>query len=498
MITIKESSDNEVICYRTIGWDEFDALLSGETIKGKYDNNSEGQNDSNLKDVVCFFREPIMWQDKEHIFMIKCKFNSNEIYTGTGVYYASKDLKNTNIWTGRRGKTEYNLDEIYVKSYKLDNVIAFVVKNEEANPLPKLKNDLDYGEGRLEFYNSDRYTRSDKQKQIEKQTKFNNMIKNEIEIINKIGIVKEGIDKMVKLSEAEENSTNNIKNINIQARDFDDNIENMLNCVKELSMAGHTFDIIVDPDNQENIKERTFEIDGDGCDQLIDIKTSISNDEAEDEQLELEESLGNTTINDVVKLYNELKSKGLSKEEIIKEIEKLDDETLTEAIENGIKVTLSQKLDFSYSTDVEQYEDDNDFVLDNLEIDENKIALELLKYFKSYEYNDEFKETYNMVNRVDVDFENDFIKVYIVLSDTSVTDEKIKYVFDDFIKDVVLEDDQLNGSTEIEVEPFESEPYEAGYDGYHETIQYESSVIDEIDVDYSFTTIGEQNIEIER
>lgn len=298
---------------------------------------------------------------------------------------------------------------------------------------------------------------------------------------------------MIKISEAKENSTDDVKIINIQARDFDNNTEKMLNCVKDLSMAGHTFDVVVDPD-AENVKERTFEIDGDGCDQLIEINTEVkSNDEEQ-----LEESLGDVTINDVVKLYNELKSKGLSKDEIIKEIEKLDNESLTEAIENGIKVTLSQKLAFDYSTDVEQYEGDNDFVLDNLEIDEDKIALELLKYFKSYDYNDEFKDTYNMVNRVDVDFENDSIKVYLVLSDKSITDEKIKYVFDDFIKDVVLEDEQLSGSTEIEVEPFDSEPYEAGYDGYHETIQYESSVIDEIEVDYNFTTVGEQKIEIER
>ena len=494
MITIiKESNDNEVICYRTIGWDEFDALLSGETIKGKYDNNSEGQNDSNLKDVVCFFREPIMWQDKEHVFMIKCKFNSNEIYTGSGVYYASKDLRSTNIWTGRRGKTEYNLDEIYVKSYSLENVVAFVVKNEEANPLSKLQKDLKDGEYMLNIYKADDYTKNDKQKRIDDQTKFNDMIRKEIEIINKLGIVKEGLDKMIKISEAKENSTDDVKIINIQARDFDNNIEKMLNCVKDLSMAGHTFDVVVDPD-AENVKERTFEIDGDGCDQLIEINTEVKGNDEE----QLEESLGDVTINDVVKLYNELKSKGLSKDEIIKEIEKLDNESLTEAIENGIKVTLSQKLAFDYSTDVEQYEGDNDFVLDNLEIDEDKIALELLKYFKSYDYNDEFKDTYNMVNRVDVDFENDSIKVYLVLSDKSITDEKIKYVFDDFIKDVVLEDEQLSGSTEIEVEPFDSEPYEAGYDGYHETIQYESSVIDEIEVDYNFTTVGEQKIEIER
>lgn len=298
---------------------------------------------------------------------------------------------------------------------------------------------------------------------------------------------------MIKISEAKENSTDDVKIINIQARDFDNNIEKMLNCVKDLSMAGHTFDVVVDPD-AENVKERTFEIDGDGCDQLIEINTEVKSNNEE----QLEESLGDVTINDIVKLYNELKSKGLSKDEIIKEIEKLDNESLTEAIENGTKITLSQNLAFDYSTDVEQYEGDNDFILDNLEIDEDKIALELLKYFKSYNYNDEFKDTYNMVNRVDVDFENDSIKIYLVLSDKSITDEKIKYVFDDFIKDVVLEDEQLSGSTEIEVEPFDSEPYEAGYDGYHETIQYESSVIDEIEVDYNFTTVGEQKIEIER
>lgn len=298
---------------------------------------------------------------------------------------------------------------------------------------------------------------------------------------------------MIKIFEAKENSTDDVKIINIQARDFDNNIEKMLNCVKDLSMAGHTFDVVVDPD-AENVKERTFEIDGDGCDQLIEINTEVKSNNEE----QLEESLGDVTINDVVKLYNELKSKGLSKDEIIKEIEKLDNESLTEAIENGTKITLSQNLAFDYSTDVEQYEGDNDFILDNLEIDEDKIALELLKYFKSYNYNDEFKDTYNIVNRVDVDFENDSIKIYLVLSDKSITDEKIKYVFDDFIKDVVLEDEQLSGSTEIEVEPFDSEPYEAGYDGYHETIQYESSVIDEIEVDYNFTTVGEQKIEIER
>ena len=39
---------------------------------------------------------------------------------------------------------------------------------------------------------------------------------------------------MIKISEAKENSTDDVKIINIRDRDFDNNIEKMLNCVKGL------------------------------------------------------------------------------------------------------------------------------------------------------------------------------------------------------------------------------------------------------------------------
>lgn len=305
---------------------------------------------------------------------------------------------------------------------------------------------------------------------------------------------------MIIIKEATEDSQNKYKTLTLKARDYDNNLENLLNCIKDLSTAGHSFNVVVDPD-EENSKDRTFGIDGDGCDQLLDINTSTSDTlKTEAVSLELDESIGDLPINEISKLFSELKAKGLSKEEIIKEIERLSEED-TEIIredQNSIKVILSQELSFDYSTDVEEYEDDKEFVLDSLDIDDTKIAEELLKYFKSYNYNDEFKDIYNLVNRVDVDFENTSIKVYLTISDTTITDEKIKYVFDDFIKDVVLEDDQLNGYKEIDVEPYGSEPYEVGYNGLNDEIEYDSSVISSIEVDYGFSTIGEQKLEIER
>lgn len=151
MNILKESS-NKVECYRTIGYDEFYDLLDKKTIKGKYSNSTEKQNTSNVDNVVCFFKEPITWLDKEHVFMIKCKFN-DILDQGQGKYYASKDFGETSIWTGRRGKTEYNLDEIYVPEYNIDNVEAFVLKGNSENPIEYLQEQLDYTNKWLEVYN---------------------------------------------------------------------------------------------------------------------------------------------------------------------------------------------------------------------------------------------------------------------------------------------------------------------------------------------------------
>lgn len=119
-------SANSIIGYRSIGEKELQMLLNGETIYGQFDNSAERQNDSNEKDVVGFFAKPYAWHDKRHRFTVKCRLNPDELSYGNGVYYAAKDLDKTKIWTGRRGKVEYNLDEMYAKSYDINDVISII------------------------------------------------------------------------------------------------------------------------------------------------------------------------------------------------------------------------------------------------------------------------------------------------------------------------------------------------------------------------------------
>lgn len=70
--------------------------------------------------VVCFFKEPYKWRDKNHLFDIIVELK-NPIH-GKGVYLASKDFGKNKIWTGREGKTEYEIDELYIRSYSLEDI----------------------------------------------------------------------------------------------------------------------------------------------------------------------------------------------------------------------------------------------------------------------------------------------------------------------------------------------------------------------------------------
>lgn len=117
---------NTILGYRSIGLAEFQELLLGHTIKGKFNNSTQDQNNSNLDNVVCFFKNKIIWKDSQHEILIKCQFNSDDVLgNGIGDYWASKDFATTGVWTGRRGKTNYKLDEFYVKEYNLHNIIGF-------------------------------------------------------------------------------------------------------------------------------------------------------------------------------------------------------------------------------------------------------------------------------------------------------------------------------------------------------------------------------------
>lgn len=209
----------------------------------------------------------------------------------------------------------------------------------------------------------------------------------------------------------------------------------------------------------------------------------------------VDENLGDRSINDIVKLYNKLKEQGLSKEDIIKEIEKLDESILTEA--NGTnKVIIRQKMLLSYEADID-YNLNKEDIEYNIDFDDKKFSEELLKYFNDYNIDDEYKDVYKSVTRVEADFDGDKLTIYLTIG-SSIDDDQIYFVFDNFIEEVALEDDQFSGTCSVEVDEFESDPYESGFNPLTDTIEYSTSTINEIDVDYSYKAIEEQTIEIQK
>jgi len=63
-----------------------------------------------------------------------------------------------------------------------------------------------------------------------------------------------------------------LKTITITCRDNEDSLEELINCIKSTGNIGHSFDIVVDPDNKDYRKK--FNWDGDGSDNIKDVKVS--------------------------------------------------------------------------------------------------------------------------------------------------------------------------------------------------------------------------------
>jgi hypothetical protein len=47
-----------------------------------------------------------------------------------------------------------------------------------------------------------------------------------------------------------------------------ENMKNIIECIKDCGNTGHTYSIVIDPDEKEGLSERTFEWDGDGSDHV--------------------------------------------------------------------------------------------------------------------------------------------------------------------------------------------------------------------------------------
>lgn len=185
---------------------------------------------------------------------------------------------------------------------------------------------------------------------------------------------------MIIINEVTQEALDKMQKYEIVARDPDHNLEKLLTCIKDLSTAGHSFVVVVDPD-ADNSSERTFEIDGDGCDQLYDIKEITKNE--------------------------------------------INTQKLNES--NGInKVILKQKLKVEYETNID-YDLNEEDLLYNIDFDDKKFSEELQKYLKEYNMNDEYREVYNSVTRVESDFDNNELTIYITLG-VKYNTEKLQYI----------------------------------------------------------------------
>lgn len=119
-----------MLLYRSIGGNELYVLLSKGIIKGQYNLSKEKQSSFDKKGLyVCFFEDEYWWLDSRHKVCVIVDIPEEKLKKGTGIYFASKNMAKTHIWSGRRGSECYELKERYAKSYSIDNVVAISLPN---------------------------------------------------------------------------------------------------------------------------------------------------------------------------------------------------------------------------------------------------------------------------------------------------------------------------------------------------------------------------------
>lgn len=67
----------------------------------------------------------------------------------------------------------------------------------------------------------------------------------------------------------------------LTVRDESDEIYNLLKCISDVSRMGHSFNVVVDPNNDKY--ESKFYIDGDGTDKIYDITVEEYKEESDKE-----------------------------------------------------------------------------------------------------------------------------------------------------------------------------------------------------------------------
>ena len=152
------------------------------------------------------------------------------------------------------------------------------------------------------------------------------------------------------------------------------------------------------------------------------------------------------------------------------------------------KIMVRQPFKIEYEQDVDEdlYQLNHDELYGMLDIDETKIEQELVNYINTYPWEDEYRDLFNTIKEVKLSF--DWDKDIIIAEfdlDTELDDNTLKEDLRDILSDVF--DGEITGSFILDIDSIESEPYESDYNPMTDEIIYDTSEIDEINIDWELT-----------
>jgi hypothetical protein len=75
----------------------------------------------------------------------------------------------------------------------------------------------------------------------------------------------------------------------VRCRDGEGTLKEILECIKDCGNTGHSFNVVVDPDEKEGLSERKFNWDGDGSDYIESIELTQSPEKVDEARLRPEE-----------------------------------------------------------------------------------------------------------------------------------------------------------------------------------------------------------------
>lgn len=160
-------------------------------------------------------------------------------------------------------------------------------------------------------------------------------------------------------------------------------------------------------------------------------------------------------------------------------------------------VVLKNTFDIRYTADVDEevYPISENELIENIDIDDEQITHDLLKYLKSQNIEDNWGVICDGIKELSytTDFDNSIIIVDMMV-DTELSDAEIVTALEGFMDEYFS--DKLSGSFTMNIEPIKAEPYEYDYNPLKDEIIYNTTTIDSITVDYYLHLWDDETISV--